>query len=132
MIWFFDRTFGRSLPLALSLLGLRVELHDAYYAQDTPDDVWLPEVAVKGWVVLTEDRLERNELARRAIIDHGAACWIVRTSRLNRRRKAEFLLRHWDALEEFSQQQAAPYLARLDPRGVRTLLLPEAPGPLGS
>ena len=130
MIYFFDRTFGRSVPLALSLLGLRVELHDAHYAQDTGDDEWLPEVASKGWVVLTEDRLEKNELATRAIMDHGAACWIVRTNHLDRRRKAEFLLKHWDAIEAVSHREAAPYLARLDRSGARRRLLPEPRQPL--
>ena len=125
MTYFFDRTFGRSLPLALGLLDLPVELHDTYYAQDTPDDEWLPEVAAKGWVILTEDRLERNELATRAILDHKAACWIVRTSPLRRRGKAEFLLRHWDRIEAIARRETAPYVMRLDPRGKCTRLLPE-------
>lgn len=124
MTYFFDRTFGRSLPLAFGLLGLDVELHDAHFAQNTPDDIWLPEVAVNGWVVMTEDRLERNELATRAILDYGAACWIVRTSGLPRRRKAEFLLRHWDKIEETARQESAPYVVRLDSRGQYLRLLP--------
>ena len=124
MTYFFDRTLGRSLPLALGLLGLSVELHDAHFAQDTPDDVWLPEVAANGWVVMTEDRLERNELATRAILDYGVACWIVRTSGRTRRRKAEFLLHHWDHIERIAHREAPPYLVRLDSRGVSTRLLP--------
>ena len=75
-------------------------------------------------MILTEDRLERNELATRAILDHGAACWIVRTSPLRRRGKAEFLLRHWDRIEAIAHSQVAPYVVRLDPRGKCTRLLP--------
>ena len=124
MTYFFDRTFGKSVPLALSLLDLPVELHDAYFAPGTPDHDWLPEVAAKGWIVLTEDRLERNELATRAILDYGVACWIVRTSGRTRRHKAEFLLRYWDHIERIAHREAPPYLVRLDSRGVSTRLLP--------
>lgn len=130
MTYFFDRTFGKSVPLALSLLDLPVELHDAYFAPGTPDHDWLPEVAAKGWIVLTEDRLRGNELAIRAIFDHGAACWIVRTGQLRRRSKAEFLLRHWDKIDAIAHREAVPYLASVDRFGKCTRLLPTPSAPL--
>ena len=124
MTYFFDRTFGKSVPLALSLLDLPVELHDAHFASGTPDHDWLPEVAARGWIVLTEDRLRGNELAIRAIFDSGAACWIVRTGQLRRRGKAEFLLRYWDKIDAIAHREAAPYLASIDRSGKCTRLLP--------
>lgn len=52
MTFFADRNLGRLLPIALSLLGIDIEIHDAHFAETTPDDVWLPAVADRGWVVL--------------------------------------------------------------------------------
>ena len=37
--------------------GFSIELHDAHFPQDTADTEWISEVATRGWVVLTCDRM---------------------------------------------------------------------------
>lgn len=36
-------------------------MQDAGYAQDVEDIVWIPEVAAKGWIILTKDRNIRRD-----------------------------------------------------------------------
>ena len=47
--------------------GLRVELHDTHFAQDCPDEEWLPEVGRRRWIVLTRDlRIRYRAIEREA------------------------------------------------------------------
>ena len=49
MIFFTDRDLGSLFPKILSDAGIHVEKHDAHFPDNTPDDVWLPEVGGNGW-----------------------------------------------------------------------------------
>lgn len=55
---FVDRCLGKTLlPDALRKLpNLVVHIHDDHFDPDEQDQVWLPEVAAKGWVILTKDK----------------------------------------------------------------------------
>jgi predicted nuclease of predicted toxin-antitoxin system len=53
---FLDRCLGgRRLARLLREDGWGVELHDDHFGQATSDVEWLPVVAERGWLVLTED-----------------------------------------------------------------------------
>ena len=55
---FVDRCLGRKiLPDELRKLPrIAVHIHDDHFAPDEKDHVWLPQVAVRGWVILTKDK----------------------------------------------------------------------------
>jgi PIN like domain len=78
--FFLDRASeSQSLREALQALGARVEIHRDYYVDDENDQVWLPEVAAKGWVIISQDQF--NELERQAIRNaRGRAFLIVQGS----------------------------------------------------
>jgi hypothetical protein len=43
--------------------GFKVEAHDDHFSEDTPDTHWIPIVAKKKWVALTNDKcISRNSL----------------------------------------------------------------------
>jgi hypothetical protein len=49
----------------LRAAGARVEVHLDHFAGDTPDIEWIPEVARRGWVLITKDQnIRRNPLER--------------------------------------------------------------------
>lgn len=61
-------------------MGFLVEAHDDHFAQNTPDTEWIPIVANKRWIVITNDKnIARNSLeidahmtaCGRAIMPHG-------------------------------------------------------------
>jgi hypothetical protein len=48
---------------ALRAEGAHVECHTDHFAEDAPDDEWLPEVGKRGWIVLSKDKhLKSNPL----------------------------------------------------------------------
>ena len=74
--YFVDRDLGRHiLPDELEAAGLTVERHIDHFAQDAADELWLPEVAKRGWVILTGDKhLLRRPLEVAAITDPRLSC----------------------------------------------------------
>ena len=102
------------VPLALSLLGLPVELHDAYYAPKTPDDIWLSDVGAKGWTVISHDpRFQRNEASRQAIIQYGVGCFVLGAAQGRKWEKVRLLARAWDEIDRITHVEARPYIYRV-------------------
>lgn len=68
MILFFDRSLGTGIPRAMKRIRrfpCPVEMHDSYFGPTTEDDEWLPEVAKRGWTVISQDyklHVRENEL----------------------------------------------------------------------
>ena len=53
---FLDRSLGRVVVAdALRAQGAAVEIHGDHFRHDTADEVWLTEIARRGWIVLTKD-----------------------------------------------------------------------------
>lgn len=67
MTYYADRNLGKALPNRLRDAGLAVEIHDDHFAQDATDIEWLPEVAGRGWTILTKDDLTKHDIERDAI-----------------------------------------------------------------
>jgi hypothetical protein len=54
---FIDRNSGgKNFRAILTAAGLKVVLHDDIFKNDTPDEVWLKEVAARGHIVVTGDK----------------------------------------------------------------------------
>ena len=79
-VLFFDRDVGIKLPQALISVGLPVpvEYHQLYFPQNAVDDLWMPIVGARGWVVLGHDRHHHTrESERAAVRDYGIGCGAV-------------------------------------------------------
>ena len=78
VVFFTDRDLGLQFPGILRDAGLSAERHVDHFPPDCEDDVWLSEVATRGWVALTHDariRYKPNELA--AIVQHKATLLVI-------------------------------------------------------
>jgi PIN like domain len=63
---------------ALRQAGAQVEVHNDHFAPEAPDIDWLPEVAKRGWIVLTKDAMVgRNTLEQIAIASFGARVFVL-------------------------------------------------------
>jgi hypothetical protein len=114
VIYFFDRNMGHMVPIALSLLGLKVEIHDAHFRQKTPDDVWLATAGTKKWTVISHDpRFPRNEASRQAIAQHCVGCFVIGASQGNKWQKVRLLARVWDEIDRISHNEPRPYIFRI-------------------
>jgi hypothetical protein len=78
---FVDRSLGRhQVATALRNAGARVEVHDAHFRPDCPDDEWLPEVGRRGWVVLTKDARIRYRPSERSALERAGVVAMVLTA----------------------------------------------------
>lgn len=59
------------MPTLLKRVGFTViSLHDAGFAQETQDAVWIAECGRKGWAILSGDKgLQKNPINKAAIIE---------------------------------------------------------------
>ncbi|MBW4511803.1 MAG: hypothetical protein KME64_35665 [Scytonematopsis contorta HA4267-MV1] len=56
-IFFIDRSLGKHhVANALRGNGEVVEIHDEHFSQSEQDVTWLPDVASRGWIILTADQ----------------------------------------------------------------------------
>ena len=69
-ILFLDENLDNCKPIMEALTGSNVsfERHRNHFERGTDDEIWLPFVAERSWVVLTKDKQNRyNDLERDAI-----------------------------------------------------------------
>lgn len=126
---FTDRDLGKHFPTLLADAGMHVETHAAHFADNAPDEIWLPEVARFGWVVVTHDarmRYKTNELD--AIMNNRVALLLVVGSAPHSELALSFL-RTREKIERFVARATPPYIAKIfraEPRELRRN--PLAPG----
>ena len=79
MEFFADRNLGRyDFPGRLRAAGITVHIHDDHFAQDEPDTSWLPQVAERGWLVLSADRvITRNPFELAAVMLSGVGMFCL-------------------------------------------------------
>jgi len=108
---FFDRTIGHNIPDACKLLDMRVEAHRDHFAHDAPDEVWLPVVAEKRWMVVTNDnRIRFNELELTALIENRVGCVMLGSGSRTRREYMRALLDAWSEIERLEREEPRPFI----------------------
>ncbi len=110
--FFCDRNLGKRVPAALAERGWNVERHDDHFAQDTPDEVILREIASRGWIFLTQDKKIRTRgPERRILLDHGVrTISIASTANLSASATIETLVAGEDAIFAAVETETAPYI----------------------
>ncbi len=56
-------------------MGASVELHRRHFEHEADDQVWLPEVCQKQWVIISHDQF--NELEKHAIRNANGRAFLV-------------------------------------------------------
>jgi predicted nuclease of predicted toxin-antitoxin system len=73
-VFFLDRALGkRTVAGVLREAGQAVEVHADHFADDAADTDWLPQVAAKGWIVLTKDANIAKRPLERAAVEYAGA-----------------------------------------------------------
>lgn len=130
-VFFTDRDLGAQFPEILRSAGLKVERHRDHFAPHCPDEVWLKDIAQRGWIAVSHDariRYKPNELA--AVSRHGARLLVIVG-------KAPYpqLARHFVAtaskIRAFVARHKAPWIAKVYRPSERELKAnPDASGSL--
>jgi hypothetical protein len=68
---FVDENHSRNVAFTDELVrvGLKVELHHHHFGRGEDDEVWIPEVGRKGWIVITtDDNIRRRAVEKRQVL----------------------------------------------------------------
>jgi hypothetical protein len=116
--YFVDRNLGKSFSDALKSAGLQVERADDHFPIDTLDDVWLPDVARKGWLAVTRDaRIRYSPLALTALMTSGARLFVI-VGKLTAAETAEVFLRRRRKIERLADAEKGAFIAKVRRDGV--------------
>jgi hypothetical protein len=112
---FADRNLGVNVfPARLRAEGIIVQLHQDHFPQDAADVDWMPEVARRGWPILSPDiRLSRDRLEVAAIMTSGAAVFCLAGGHLTGEEKARNVLRCLPQIALVLERTARPFIARV-------------------
>jgi predicted nuclease of predicted toxin-antitoxin system len=120
-----DRALGTvTVAEALRRAGCAVEIHDRHFAQDARDAEWLPEVGRQGWVVLTKDHhIRTRQVELIALLSAGVAAFVLTAGDLSGPEMAQAFVRALPKMKRMLVGQPRPFIARVSPSGVVTLIL---------
>ena len=120
--FFLDRASeSKSLRTALQAIGARVEIHRDHYEEDEDDQIWLPDVALKGWVIISQDQF--NELERQAIRNAGGRAFLIVEGSASGNEQAAIVTGAMRRMLRMLKAIPAPFIARIY-RAKRVLLIP--------
>ena len=108
-VYWVDRSLGGAIvPDALRGAGVAVKVYaDLYDDPKVLDVVWIPEVAGRGWVILTKDKYIRRSPVEVAALRRANACYVCLSSKNMRGdEQAACLLEHWKTVDSLRGEQA--------------------------
>jgi hypothetical protein len=122
--FFVDRSLGQeTVALALKAKGVLVERHDDHFAQNTSDDVWLPVVGARGWVVLSKDkRIRYRHAEREAVRTAAVALFVFLGGNMRAGEIAQTIAGALPLMNGMLATQKRPFLAGISKAGVVKLI----------
>lgn len=124
--FFVDECLGRGVGVALQQVGLTVEYHKSHFDEGALDEVWIPEVGARGWIVLTKDKaIRRNSAERRAIIAVKIRIFTLRSGSMTGDEMAEIFVSNLPRIGRFIKNHQPPFIARISATGIELSELPD-------
>jgi PIN like domain len=102
---------SKTLHEALKAKGARVELHRDHFDKEADDQVWLPQVCQKGWVVISHDQF--NELEKQAIRNAGGRAFLIVAGDATGEQKAELITGALRRMLGILKATPAPFIAKV-------------------
>lgn len=127
-ILYLDENLDNCKPIVDALTGSKVafERHTNWFARGTFDDVWLPFVAERSWVVLTKDKRNRyNELERDAVRIHKVKEFYFGRGDINGSEMAQALTEALPEMRKICRTYAAPVVGCITRSGAITIVFDE-------
>lgn len=114
MILFFDRNFGKTIPKVLQQIRrfpFEVHYHQEYFAQGELDDVWLPTVGEKDWLVVTQDySYHKNQSEIDAIRHYKIGCFYLWGAKATQWEMFRCLVRAVDRMIQVAEESPKPFI----------------------
>lgn len=121
-VFLVDRCLGKkAVPETLrKALKSGEKLHhlEDFYLHDVKDDVWIPEIGAKGWVILTKDaRLQYRPNEQAALLAAETAVFVYTNGNTTSDRTAQAMLTALPSIREAVRRCQVPLLARVNQSG---------------
>lgn len=125
-----DRCLGRRAVPELMRTRLLAEeqlFHlDDFYPQDVKDDLWIPEVGAKGWVILTKDaRIQYRPNEQAALLAATTAVFVYTNGNTTSERTAQAMVTALPSIREAVRRCDVPMLGRVNQSGAVTVAVEE-------
>jgi PIN domain-containing protein len=123
--FFLDHQIGRYVVAnALRGAGAQVKVHLDYFPANKPDMEWIPEVGLRGWVLITKDQnIRRNSLERAAYRDAKLRGFVITGKDMSGKELAELLVRCLPSMVRRAAGRSGPLLFTISRGGVFTKLI---------
>jgi len=124
-IYWVDRCLGANVvPAALRTAGVEIRTYADLYP-DNPkvqDAEWIPEVAGRGWVILTKDKnIRRLPVEVQALQAAQARYVCLSSANMTGEAQAECLLHHWKTIDGVVASRRAPLIVAVTRANVQWL-----------
>jgi predicted nuclease of predicted toxin-antitoxin system len=119
--FFLDRSLECGVVIrALQAAGADVRVHSDYFAHDEDDEVWLPQVARRRWVILTKDkRIRRRPIEKQALLASGARAFVLTSGSLRGEEMADLFVKRLRRMERVARNTNPPFVAAVTRTEVR-------------
>lgn len=121
LVYYLDANLdGPEITTGLRAGGVRCERHRDYFDQDAEDATWIPDVAARGWVIVTRDlAIKRRPFERAAWQAANAILVEIRGAKLNAEALVALLLgvHARGRLDAYISKRVPPMIIHLQPDG---------------
>ncbi|MFI5090935.1 MAG: hypothetical protein ACHP7P_12835 [Terriglobales bacterium] len=124
-VLYLDENLQNCKPIldALAASQVRFERHEAHFQRGEEDEVWLPQVADWGWIVLTKDKRNRyNDVERAAVRRHRVREFYFSAGNMNGAEMAQALVAALPKMREIINQYESPIVGSITRAGAVTVL----------
>jgi hypothetical protein len=124
-VLFLDENLQNCKPIldALASVQVRFERHEAHFRRGEDDEVWLPQVADWGWIVLTKDKRNRyNDLERVALRRHRVREFYFSAGNMNGAEMAQALIEALPEMRRIVRGNEPPLVGSITRAGAVTIL----------
>jgi hypothetical protein len=116
----------RELADALHQRGRLVHMHNQVFPDRTPDRVWIPDVAKRGWIIVTRDkRLQTRHIEWMAFLRTKARVLWFKGDRASNVAITEGFLIALPKIDRLSSRLSPPYIIKVTPAGCVEQVYPE-------
>jgi hypothetical protein len=108
----------RELADALQQRGRLVHMHKQVFPDRTPDRIWIPDVARRGWIIVTRDRrLQNRHLEWMAFLRAKARVLWFKGDRASNVEITEGFLSALPKIDRLTSHLEPPYIIKVTPAG---------------
>ena len=94
--------------------GLQVEPHNKWFRHDTPDEVWLPRVGKRKWIVLMRDKkIGTRPLELDALLYGGVKAFALISGQMKDSESAKIIIKELPNILDKVNENQRPFIAKI-------------------